>query len=200
MFYPPAQAVELRPAVSPQKRAAIRAIYINRTGRIWTESEDEKLREMAGQGAGAKAIARALDRTEGGVSYRAESLNIRFVKSTAEVRIRAYAQEARRECRLVFERPVTSLPQPVRARDIAKQCAADHGITFNDLRSTARTGPVVKARQQAMWLIARDTHLSYPQIGTLFGGRDHTTVLYAVRRENERLGENVRGAGAKWAK
>lgn len=49
------------------------------------------------------------------------------------------------------------------------------------------THPVAHARQVAMYLTRVINEYSYPQIGRLFGGRDHSTVLYAVREIEERL-------------
>ena len=53
---------------------------------------------------------------------------------------------------------------------------------FHDICSRRRFRPVVKARQAAMWLLRKHTSLSLPQIGKCFGGRDHTTVLHAIKK------------------
>ncbi|WP_456705579.1 helix-turn-helix domain-containing protein [Bradyrhizobium sp. USDA 4452] len=55
-------------------------------------------------------------------------------------------------------------------------------ITMADLKSARRTALVVRARQLAMYLAKRVTSKSLPEIGRRFGGRDHTTVLHAVRK------------------
>lgn len=55
-------------------------------------------------------------------------------------------------------------------------------FTMLDLKSQRRTGPVVRARQVAMYLAKKLTAASLPEIGRRFGGRDHTTVLHAVRK------------------
>lgn len=77
-------------------------------------------------------------------------------------------------------------PVPVRrrvkAREIQKIVAMVYGLTINDLLSHRRTANVVKPRQEAMWLAKRFTLLSLPEIGRQFGGKDHTTVLHAVRK------------------
>jgi hypothetical protein len=56
------------------------------------------------------------------------------------------------------------------------------GMTLAELRSHRRTAQVVRARQIAMYLAKKLTEQSLPEIGRRFGGRDHTTVLHAVRK------------------
>lgn len=56
-----------------------------------------------------------------------------------------------------------------------------------DLLSERKKQPHVWHRQLAMYLCKRLTHNSFPVIGRLFGGRDHTTVLHAVRKVEARL-------------
>ena len=54
-------------------------------------------------------------------------------------------------------------------------------IRIVDLKSVRRTREIVRPRQEAMWLSKLFTTQSLPEIGRRFGGRDHTTVLHAVR-------------------
>ncbi len=60
-------------------------------------------------------------------------------------------------------------------------------VSRDELLSTARTARVAWARQVAMYLARRHTGASLPAIGDAFGGRNHTTVMYACRRAGERL-------------
>jgi hypothetical protein len=62
------------------------------------------------------------------------------------------------------------------------------GITLNDLTSQRRTMRTVFARQVAMYLAKKLTPNSLPEIGRRFGGRDHTTVLHAVRKIEHLVG------------
>ena len=55
-------------------------------------------------------------------------------------------------------------------------------LTIHELKSQRRTAVVVRARQVAMYLSKTMTGQSLPEIGRRFGGRDHTTVLHAVRK------------------
>jgi len=55
-------------------------------------------------------------------------------------------------------------------------------IKVADMYSKKRPASIAKPRQIAMYLAKELTQKSLPEIGELFGGRDHTTVLHAVRR------------------
>jgi chromosomal replication initiator protein len=66
--------------------------------------------------------------------------------------------------------------------DIQKTTAEHFGLKQADLISERRTRSVARPRQAAMWLAKQLTTRSLPDIGRRFGGRDHTTVLHAVRR------------------
>jgi hypothetical protein len=89
------------------------------------------------------------------------------------------------------EAPVISLEPPKHlseAQKIMYEVAVKHGIRLEDLRSPIRIKRFVLARHEAMWEIKRQRPgLSLPQIGRLFGNRDHTTVLHAIRKHQERL-------------
>jgi chromosomal replication initiator protein len=69
--------------------------------------------------------------------------------------------------------------------DIQKATAEHFGLKQADLLSERRTRAVARPRQAAMWLAKQLTTRSLPDIGRRFGGRDHTTVLHAVRRIEE---------------
>ncbi|HEY1752333.1 MAG TPA: chromosomal replication initiator protein DnaA [Caulobacteraceae bacterium] len=67
--------------------------------------------------------------------------------------------------------------------DEIQKAASEHfGLKQADLLSERRTRSVARPRQAAMWLAKQLTTRSLPDIGKRFGGRDHTTVLHAVRR------------------
>ena len=65
---------------------------------------------------------------------------------------------------------------------IQKTVAEHYSLTQADLISERRARAVARPRQVAMWLAKQITTRSLPDIGRRFGGRDHTTVLHAVRR------------------
>ena len=67
--------------------------------------------------------------------------------------------------------------------DEIQKAVADHYLLKqSDLLSERRTRAIARPRQLAMYLAKSLTTRSYPDIGRRFGGRDHTTVLHAVRR------------------
>lgn len=85
----------------------------------------------------------------------------------------------------------------VRPKDIIKIVADFYGITEKDLINKGRKKNIVIPRQIAMFLIRDELSASYPEIGDSFGGRDHTTALYAyikIEKEikkDERIKEDV---------
>lgn len=102
-------------------------------------------------------------------------------------------------CQIQFSVPrvhytTREVPQHVgrrpRARDLISEVAARHGMTAADI--TYR-GPgclkqrLSRVRQEAMWEIRQRTALSLPQIGRLFGLKDHTTILHGVRAHEKRI-------------
>jgi len=66
--------------------------------------------------------------------------------------------------------------------EIMKLVARQYRLTISDLKSEKKTRDLATPRQLAMFLCRKYTNLSLPDIGTLFGGKNHTTVLHAVRR------------------
>jgi chromosomal replication initiator protein len=76
----------------------------------------------------------------------------------------------------------THEPKRVKIEDIQKLVASHYSVSRADILSSRRTATVVKPRQVAMFLAKILTPRSLPEIGRRFGGRDHTTVLHAVRK------------------
>ncbi len=76
-------------------------------------------------------------------------------------------------------------PRRVRIEDIQRIVARHYNVSRQELVSNRRTRVIVKPRQIAMYLSKTLTPRSFPEIGRRFGGRDHTTVLHAVRKIEE---------------
>ena len=76
---------------------------------------------------------------------------------------------------------IGSVNRQITVDNIQKTVADYFKIKVADLFSKKRTRVIVRPRQIAMWLTKNLTSQSYPSIGEAFGGRDHTTVLHAVR-------------------
>ena len=74
--------------------------------------------------------------------------------------------------------------------DLIQEAVARHySITLDELVGEKRTKRVVMPRQVAMYLCRELTDSSLPAIGRAFGGRDHTTVLYAVQKVTKQMAE-----------
>ncbi len=72
-------------------------------------------------------------------------------------------------------------PKRIRIDDILKAVSKHYGVNRQDLLSKRRTRSIVRPRQIGMFLSKQLTTRSLPEIGRRFGGRDHTTVIHAVR-------------------
>jgi chromosomal replication initiator protein len=82
-------------------------------------------------------------------------------------------------------------PKRVKIEDIQKLVASRYNVSRSDILSERRTAAVVRPRQIAMYLSKVLTPRSLPEIGRRFGGRDHTTVLHAVRKIEKELGDDA---------
>jgi chromosomal replication initiator protein len=69
--------------------------------------------------------------------------------------------------------------------DIQKRVAEHYNIRISEMHSARRARAVARPRQVAMYLAKQLTSRSLPEIGRKFGGRDHTTVMHAVKRIDE---------------
>jgi chromosomal replication initiator protein len=82
-------------------------------------------------------------------------------------------------------------PKRVKIEDIQRVVARQYNVSRSDLLSSRRTANVVRPRQVAMYLAKTLTLRSLPEIGRRFGGRDHTTVLHAVRKIEGLVGHDM---------
>lgn len=69
--------------------------------------------------------------------------------------------------------------------EIQKKVAEHYNIRLTDMHSPRRSRSVARPRQVAMYLAKSITSRSLPEIGRKFGGRDHTTVMHAVKKIEE---------------
>ena len=86
------------------------------------------------------------------------------------------------EVQAILRPHLRSAEKRITIDDIQKATAEHYGMKQADLLSERRNRAVARPRQAAMWLAKQLTTRSLPDIGRRFGGRDHTTVLHAVRR------------------
>ncbi len=115
--------------------------------------------------------------------------NVRELEG-ALTRITAHAQLVGRDITLESAQDV--LHDLLRANDRRvsieeiQKCVAEHfNIRLADMHSARRARAVARPRQVAMYLCKQLTPRSLPEIGRKFGGRDHTTVMHAVRKVEE---------------
>lgn len=81
----------------------------------------------------------------------------------------------------------TAEPVRVRIEDILQIIGRHYSVSRSDLLSPRRARSIVRPRQVGMYLAKKLTSRSLPEIGKRFGGRDHSTVLHAVRKIEELL-------------
>ncbi len=79
----------------------------------------------------------------------------------------------------------------VTIEDIQKRVSAHYNIRLADMHSARRARAVARPRQVAMYLAKQLTTRSLPEIGRKFGGRDHTTVMHAVRKIEQLCNEDA---------
>jgi chromosomal replication initiator protein len=120
--------------------------------------------------------------------------NIRELEG-ALIRVTAFASLNRQPVDLVLAEQVLKdlIPDGAEAQIttamIQAQTATYFDVTIEDLCGQSRTHTLTGARQIAMYLCRELTDLSLPKIGAQFGGRDHTTVMHAVGKIRNLMGE-----------
>jgi len=108
-------------------------------------------------------------------------------------RIVAHALLMNREINLEFAKSVLSSPtdREISPDSIIKIVAEYYKLKVSELHSDRKFRKVAAPRQIAMYIIRKKTKCSLPEIGDLFGGRDHTTVMYAVKKIEQKLADDV---------
>ncbi|MBX9977831.1 MAG: chromosomal replication initiator protein DnaA, partial [Alphaproteobacteria bacterium] len=117
------------------------------------------------------------------------SSNIRELEG-ALTRIAAHATLVGRQITLesthdVLRDLLKSNDRRVTIDDIQKRVAEYYNIKLTEMHSAKRSQNIARPRQIAMYLAKTLTPRSLPEIGRRFGGRDHTTVIHAVRKVEE---------------
>ncbi len=88
----------------------------------------------------------------------------------------------------------SSLTRAITPKEVIKTVAEFYDLKEKDLLSPSRKKEVVKPRQIAMYLLREELKSSFPFIGRKFGGKDHTTAIYAYEKISKELekDENMR--------
>ena len=121
--------------------------------------------------------------------------NIRELEGALN-RIVAHADVSKQEITLESTQDV--LQDLLRAHDrritideIQRKVAEHYNLRLTDMHSARRARNVARPRQVAMYLSKLLTARSLPEIGRKFGGRDHTTVMHAIRKVEELMGDDA---------
>lgn len=76
----------------------------------------------------------------------------------------------------------TKPKRSVSVKNIIAKVAEFYGVEESSMYAKTRKREIVRPRQIIMYILREDFHLSYPAIGSVFGGRDHTTVIHACEK------------------
>ena len=74
------------------------------------------------------------------------------------------------------------LEKKLNAQDILKHVSEEMRVSVEDILGTKRQSDLVLARQMAMYICRSRLGLSYPELGKIFGGKDHSTVIHAIKK------------------
>ena len=171
------------------------------------EGMEERLRSRLGWGLVADIHATTCELRVGILQSKAEQLGVdiptrvleflahKITTSVRELegalnRIVAHSTLVGRDitletCQEVLQDLLRAHERRVTIEEIQKRVAEHFNIRFADMHSARRSRAVARPRQVAMYLAKQLTSRSLPEIGRKFGGRDHTTVMHAVRKVEE---------------
>jgi chromosomal replication initiator protein len=114
------------------------------------------------------------------------------------VRIAAYASLTGREISMELVKEVLNKllkkgeTRELSIEEIVKTVAAKFNIKISDLKSDKKNKNLVQPRQISMYLARKLTSESFPDIGVKIGGKDHSTVIYAVNKIKKHLDQDVK--------
>jgi chromosomal replication initiator protein len=152
-------------------RLAVLRRLVREAGLSGVEAEGDALAELAGRiNANVRQLHGALTRAIAHASLTSRPLDSKLI---AEV--------------IPSTRPSRG-EAPV--EEIQQRVASAFGVSRAELVGSSRAAAPLRARQVAILLTREATGLSLPQIGRLYGGRDHSTVLNALRRIETGIGED----------
>ncbi len=142
-----------------------------------------------GDRSGSKVPPEVLEFIATNITY-----NIRELEG-ALIRVNAYASLNETELTVPLAQDIlsdilnASKPRLITAGMILEAAGEQFGFTKEQLCSTKRSRDLVHARQVSMYVCRELTDLSYPQIGSEYGGKDHSTVIYAYEKISQLMEE-----------
>ena len=147
-----------------------------------------------------KAVEDGLDLDDRVIEYIARNrrTSVRQLEG-ALIKLLAYSSLTRREITLELARDAigpesdeedAGIEQPS-PEQIRQRTAETFGVTVDGLTSKRRTRSLTVPRQVAMYLIKTHLDLPYSEIGDLFGGRDHSTVIHSVNKVEAEMAQDA---------
>ena len=135
-----------------------------------------------------KAAAMGLAIPQDVIAFLAESItsNVRELEGALN-RITAHAEISAapitiESTRIQLRDMLRSQAKPITLESLTKTVADHYRLTLQDILASTRLRTIARPRQVAMFMAKELTPLSLPEIGKYYGGKDHTTVMYAVRK------------------
>ena len=135
-----------------------------------------------------KALAEGTEMPEDVAFFVAKNVraNVRELEGALR-KVLAYSRFSHKDINITLAREalkdlLSIQNRQISVENIQKTVADFYKIKIADMYSKKRPASIAKPRQIAMYLAKEMTQKSLPEIGELFGGRDHTTVLHAVRK------------------
>lgn len=86
-------------------------------------------------------------------------------------------------------------PLPITVEKIIEEVGRTYNVSPEDIRSNKRSGPISMARQVAIYIVREITQTSMKQIGQEFGNRDHTTIVYTLKKVQDLMKNNPHDKG-----
>jgi chromosomal replication initiator protein len=144
-----------------------------------------------------KAIAEGTEMPEDVAFFVAKNVraNVRELEGALR-KVLAYSRFSQKDININLAREalkdlLSIQNRQISVENIQKMVADFYKIKVADMYSKKRPASIARPRQIAMYLAKELTQKSLPEIGELFGGRDHTTVLHAVRKIGGERGKNT---------
>lgn len=91
----------------------------------------------------------------------------------------------------VLKNIISENSKEITVEKIIKIVAEHFQIKISDLKSQKRLKNIVLPRQIAMYVSRTNTQLSYPEIGEKFGGKDHSTIIHAIKKIEEKIETDI---------
>lgn len=143
-----------------------------------------------------KAEQNAIDLPEDVAHFLANSIinNVRELEGYL-VRLGAYASLTSTPLTLDMAKDVlkdilVTNTRVITVEEIQKNVAAHFSVKISDLKSKKRLQALVLPRQIAMYISRQLTDCSFPEIGERFGGKDHSTIIHAIKKIDKQMKEN----------